>query len=131
MNRGVFLPSSFVPIVATLFPCCLYIRFVYNYLYISIFCSKIVLLPSHSVEGMSSHLSPLFAGRIFFCCFGMSCLVCIVWSYPDIFSVILLSPVPSDLSLQVVSFVLIVLLCTIAMIWLCVKRTSNVHKDRI
>ena len=50
-------------------------------LYVPIFCSKTVLLSSHSVVGMSSHLVSLLAGGIFFRCFGMSCFVCIVWSF--------------------------------------------------
>ena len=54
---------------------------------------------------------PLLAGKIFFYCFGMSCFVCIVWSCLSIFLVFLLSPVSSDLSLRVETFVLIVLLC--------------------
>ena len=47
----------------------------------------------------------------FFRCFRMSCFVCIVWFYFGIVLVFLLSPLSSDLFPQIVSFVLIVLLC--------------------
>ena len=81
-----FGPSS-IPCYS--FQCCLSFRLFYNDFYVPIFCSKIVLLPSRSVVGISSHLFPLLAGRIFFCCFGMFYFVCIVWSYRDIFLVFL------------------------------------------
>ena len=65
-------------VLSTLLQCCLPIRFFCYILYIPIFYSKIVLLPSYSVVGISSYLFPLLAGRIFFRCFGMFCFACIV-----------------------------------------------------
>ena len=56
--------------------------------------------------------APFSVCRIFFRCFGMSCFVCIVWSYLCIFLVFVLSTVPSDLSFRILSFALIVLLCS-------------------
>ena len=94
----------------TSFLWCLSIRHVCYDLYFPIFCSKIILLPSHSVVGMSSNLLPLLAARIFFRCFGVSCFVCIVRSYLGIILVFILSPEPSDSSLRVVLFVLIMFL---------------------
>ena len=47
---------------------------------------------------------PFLTCRILFRCFGMSCFVCIFWSYLGIFFVFLLSPQPSDLSLRVISY---------------------------
>ena len=38
----------------------------------------------HSFVGISSRITPLLAGRIFFRCFEMSFFVCIVWSCFDI-----------------------------------------------
>ena len=87
---------------------------------VPIFCHKIFLSPSHPVAGMSSPIFPLIAGRIFNRWFGMSCFVCIVWSRLGIFLVFLLLPVPSDLSLQVVPFFLMVLLFSLnPSIFLC------------
>ena len=40
---------------------------------------------SHPVVGMASPILPLLVGRIFCCCFGTSCFVCIVWSCLGIF----------------------------------------------
>ena len=48
----------------------------------------------------------------FFRCCEITCFVCIVWSYLCIFLVFLLSPLPSDLSLWVLSIVLMVLRCS-------------------
>ena len=53
---------------------------------------------------------PLPPGKIFFRCFWISCFVSIVLSCPAIFLVFIILPVPSDLFLRGVSFVLIVLL---------------------
>ena len=72
-----------------------------------IFCSKIVLLPSHPVVDMSSHILSYL--QVQFSFVVLECPVfffCIVWSY--LFS--LLSLVPSNLFLRVVSFVPVVLL---------------------
>ena len=92
---------------AALFSCCLSIQILCYVVYIAIFCSKIVLLSSHSVVSMSSHFLPLFTARMFFRSFGKYCFVCIVWSYIGMCLVFLLSPVPSDLFSRVVSFVLL------------------------
>ena len=61
---------------------------------------------------MTSHILSLLVDRIFFLfLFGISYSICIVWSYGVIFLDFLLLPIPSDLLLLVVSFILIVLLC--------------------
>ena len=45
---------------------------------------------------------PQLVGRIFFCCFGIFCFVCIVLPFFGIFLIFLLSPVLSGLFSQVV-----------------------------
>ena len=110
VNWCVFPPCDLLRVFATLFPCCLSIRLFCYDLSVPIFCSKIILLPSHLVVGISSPILPLLARIIFFHRFGISCFICIVWSCLGIFLGFLLSPVSSDLSFQVVSFDLIVLL---------------------
>ena len=75
----------------------------------SLFCYKIVLLLLPPGVSMSSHICWY---NFCFRCFGMSYFVCIVWSYVSIFLIFLLSSGPSYLFTQVVSFVLIVLLCS-------------------
>ena len=67
-----------------------------NVLCVPKFCSKIVLLPLYPVAGMSSCILPLLLGGIFFRCFVVSCLVCIVWSYLENILVLLLLPVTSS-----------------------------------
>ena len=57
-------------------------------------------------------LFPLLASRIFLRSFEMSCFVYIVWSYLCISLVFLLSLVLSDLSVQVVAFVLLGFFCS-------------------
>ena len=49
------------------------------FLFVLILGSKIVLFPSLLVVGISSCIPHLFAGRIFFLCFEMSCFVCIIY----------------------------------------------------
>ena len=56
----------------------------------------------------SRHLLPV-VGRIFVCCFGMSCFVFIVLFFVDIFLIFLLSPVLSGLFPQVVLLFFLVL----------------------
>ena len=68
------------------------------------------MLPSYPVVGMSSHILPFLADRIFFRCFRMFCFVCIAWSFLGIFFVFLLWRVPFDLSLRVVLLLLLLLL---------------------
>ena len=98
------------------FPCCLSILFLVFFClffydpFVPMVCSEIVLFPLHPVSRLSTHFLPLLADRNFFLCFGKSCFACIVWSCLGIFSGFLLSPVPSDLSLRVVSFVVVLLL---------------------
>ena len=58
VNRGVFSPYGLLRALITLFPCCLSIQIFCYYLSVPICCSKIVLLPSHPVVGMSLHISP-------------------------------------------------------------------------
>ena len=76
VNPRVF-SSQGLRVFLTLFPCCLSIRFFCYVLFIAIFYTKIALFPGHPVVGMSSCIHPLLVGRIFFCCFGMSCFVSI------------------------------------------------------
>ena len=52
-------------------------------------CSHILLLLP-LVIGISSHILYLLAGWIFFSYFGMSCFVCIVWSYVGIIIIIII-----------------------------------------
>ena len=56
--------------------------------------------------------SPYLPVEFSFVVFGISCFVRIVWSYLGIFLVFLLSTLPFDLFPRVVSFDLIVLLCS-------------------
>ena len=87
------------------FSCCLSIwHFCYDPSYVHILCSKIVCLTCIRLLDCLRTFSPYFR------CFGRFCFVCIVWFCFGIFLVFLLLLVPSDSSLRVVSFVLIVLL---------------------
>ena len=56
------------------------------YFLVAIFLSKIVRFLLHPVVGMFSRHVLLFVGRIFFRCLLMSCFVCIVLPFVDIFS---------------------------------------------
>ena len=111
MTYDLFWHSGFLPILAILFPC-LSIRFFCYVINIPIFCSKIVLLLSHSIEDISSQILPQLARRKFFHSLVMSFLVWVVWLYFCIFLPFFLSQLTPDLSLQVESFVLIILLCS-------------------
>ena len=78
--------------------------------WLTYFFSKIVRFPLNPVVGsFSRHLLPV-VGRIFFRCFGMSCFVCIVLPFVDIFLIFLLSPVISGLFPQVVQLFFLMLL---------------------
>ena len=91
----------------------LFINLVFCYdLYVAIFLLQISLLPSYPVTTLSLHHFPLLLGRILLRYFGISYFVFTISSYHDILLAFLLSPVHSDLSLRVASFVLIVLLCS-------------------
>ena len=69
---------------------------------VAIFYTKIVRFLLHPVVGIfSCHLLPL-VGKISCSCFGMSCFVCIVSPFLDIFLLFLFSPVLSGLFPQVV-----------------------------
>ena len=93
VNRCVFSPSVLLRVLLTLFQCCLSIRPFCYVLLVVIFCSKIVLLSLQLVFGIFlSHPPPVQVGRIFSCCFGISCFVCIVLPRLDIFLISLLSP---------------------------------------
>ena len=67
------------------FPCYLSIQPFCYVLFITIFYSKIVLLPLHQVVCMSSCILLLVVGRILFIYFGLSCFNCITWSCLGIF----------------------------------------------
>ena len=108
----VFLPPGILSVPSILCPHCLSIRLFCYDLYVPKFYSETVLPPSYSAVGMSSHNATILIWRIFFHCFRMSGFGGIVWSYLDKFLVSLLSPVPSDLSPRVISFVVIVLPCS-------------------
>ena len=90
---------------------CLSIRLFCYDPFVHILCSKIILPPLRPVSGLSSLFLPLNGDRnifrfgfFFFCFFfGRSGFVCIVQYCLGISLVFLLSPLPSDLFLQVVS----------------------------
>ena len=82
---GPFSSSS------NIFLCCLFIRIFCYDLSVPIFYSEIVFLSIYLVVSMFSCILPVFADRIFFICFRMSCFVCNVWSNLGIFLVFLLS----------------------------------------
>ena len=108
MIRGVFLPSSICNSFSMLL---IHSAFFFYYdLSVPIFCTKIFMPLSRPVIGMSSFILFLLADRMFFRCFQMSYFVCIIWFCLGIFLVFPLWLIPSNLSLRVVSFVLIVLL---------------------
>ena len=90
VNRCVFLRSDLLRVLVIHLSYCLSIGlFCYVHL-VALFLSKIVRFLLHSVVGMFSfHLPQL--GRIFFRCFRMSCFVCIVLPFVDIFLIFLLS----------------------------------------
>ena len=69
---------------------------------ISIFYSKIVLSPLHTVVGLFLYILQWFMGRILFPCFRRFYFVCIDWHYSSIFRISLLSPISFDLFLPVV-----------------------------
>ena len=64
-------------------------------LLVAIFYSEIVQHLFHLVVGMFSYHLPQLVGRIFFRCFGMSCFVCILLPFLDVFLIFLLLPVLS------------------------------------
>ena len=82
VNQGVFFPSALLPVLLTLFSCCLSIRLICYVLFVPIFCSKLVLFSSHPVVGMFSYILPQLAGRIFFffrCFWNVQfCLYCFI-----------------------------------------------------
>ena len=96
-------------VLVILFSCCLSIRLFCYVPFVTIFCSKFFFSLLHLVVGISSYPLLQLAG-IFFCffCFGMSCLVCVVWSWLVFLLIFLLPPVPFELSPRVVLFVFIV-----------------------
>ena len=96
VNWCVFSPSVFLGVLLTLFPYFSSIRLLCYVLFVTKFCSKIVLFPCHLVVGMTACNPPLLAGWILFRCFEISCLVCIVLSYLDIFIVFFLLLIPSS-----------------------------------
>ena len=59
---GIFQFGSFLNVALS---CCSSIQLFCSVLSVPIFCSKIVLVPSHPVVGMSSCILLLLAGRIF------------------------------------------------------------------
>ena len=61
---------------------------------------------------LALHLLSLLAGRTLSLYFGMSRITCMVWSDVSIILVFFLSTVPSDVSLRVASFILIVFHCS-------------------
>ena len=76
-------------------------------LLVSIFYFKIVQLLLHPVVGKFSCHFPQFVGRIFFRCFEMSCFVCIVLHFVNIFLIFLLSPVLPGLFTEFIFLMLI------------------------
>ena len=60
VNKGVLLLSGLLPALAAFLSYCLSIQLFHYDLYVPIFCSKIVVLPLHSVVVMSSHHFPDF-----------------------------------------------------------------------
>ena len=97
VNLSVFPLSVLLRVLLTLLPCCLSIRLYCYGLLVAISYSKITQLLLHPVVGMFSRHLPQLVGRIFFRCFGMSCFVCIVLPFLDIFLIFHLSPVLSGL----------------------------------
>ena len=86
----------------------------------------IVQIPYFAPKSFSLPFIPLldcprnfsyFLIEIFFRCFGRSCFVYIIWPCFGIFLVFLLSPVPFGLSFRVVSFVVVVLLFPLFLIF--------------
>ena len=103
VNLNVFSLSIFLWVLLTLLTCCfIHSAFFCYVLLVAIFYSKIVRLPLHLVVGMSTCQLPRLVSRIFFRCFEMFSLVCIVLPFLDIFLILLLSPVLSGLFLWVV-----------------------------
>ena len=106
VNPGVF--SHLVLLrVLTLFPFCLSVPLFYV-LIVSIFCSKIVLFPCHTVVGMCWCIHSLLSDRIFLSLFWniLLCLYCFIlsrylFSLPSFANTFWLFP-------QVVPFVLLV-----------------------
>ena len=99
---GLYQPQGLLRVFVILFSYHLSIQPFCYVLSVSIFYSKIVLLPLHPVVGFYSCILHLLVGIVFYCYFGMSCFVCIIWSYLGIFWVSLLSSIPFDLFLPVV-----------------------------
>ena len=79
-------------------------------LLVSIFNSKIVQVLLHLVVGMFLCHIPQLVARFFVRCFGISCFVCIVLPFVDIFLIFLLFPVFSGLFPQFVLLFFVVLL---------------------
>ena len=71
--------------------------FLLCYLFVAIFCSKIVLFPCHLVDGMCWSIHPLLTGSFFFFVVLECSAFFVLFSFFDIFLVFLHSPVPSGL----------------------------------
>ena len=76
-------------VILTLSPCSLSIRLFCYVLLVAIFYSKIVQLLLHLIVGMFLCHLLQFVGRVFFRCFGMSCFVCIIFPFLEIFLILL------------------------------------------
>ena len=88
--------QSFFKLVA--YPFVFFLFFFFGHLLlVAIFYSEIVQHLFHLVVGMFSYHLPQLVGRIFFRCFGMSCFVCILLPFLDVFLIFLLLPVLSGL----------------------------------
>ena len=96
MIPGVFLgPCNSFSIFLSIRPLCYVLS-------VSIFYSKIILLPLHPLVGLSSCILHLLVGIIFFRNFGISCFICIVWRCISIFWAFFLSPIYFDLFFLIV-----------------------------
>ena len=98
--------SAFRP---SLSPSNFFCHIVYPFGFFVMFFGCLILVQNHLVSFASGcwHIfvwSPRLMGRIFLCCFGMSCFVCIVLLFVDISLIFLLSPVLSGLFPQVSLF---------------------------
>ena len=108
-SRCIFLHRTFFQ----------FFQFFFHIVYLFVFSVMVSLFPYFAPKllcfpwlvGLSSNLVPLLAGRNFFQCLGMSCLVWIVWSYVGILFVFLLSPGSSGLFPRVDQIVLLCSFC--------------------